>query len=88
MSIGVGKLNDSLEDNEEYWPERIIAQQTIAYDVEMVRDILREISGEEPTLDDVIERIHEYVKDDFSCGWGHEAKLKDILIFDPDGEEY
>lgn len=88
MHTGVKKLNTSLENNEEYWPERIIAQKTITYDVEIVRDILREISGEEPTLDDVIERIHEYVRDDFSCGWGHEAKMKDISIFDPDGDEY
>ena len=74
--------------DDEYWPSRIIAQHRIAYDVEIVRDSLRETMDTEPTLEDVIDRIYEYVKDDFSCGWGHEAPMKEIVVFDPEGEEY
>lgn len=82
-------MTTSQESNEEeYWPERITAQHTLTYDVEIVRDQLREIMDTEPTLEDVIEQIYKYIKDDFSCGWGHEASMKEIIVFDEDGEEY
>ena len=98
MRTGVGKLNDSLENNEEYWPDRIIAQKSITYDVLRIREELQQLNdskatllGEEPeqiSFEEVLDLIYEYVKDDFSCGWGHEANMRDIMVFDPDGEEY
>lgn len=73
---------------EEYWPDRIIAQHTLTYTVNDVRDTLRSSMDREPTLDEVIEQIYEYVKDDFSCGYGHDAPMREIIVFDPDGDEY
>ena len=41
----------------------------------------------EITLGEVLERIEEYTKDDFSCGWGHEADTDDLIFTDENGEE-
>lgn len=74
---------------EEYWPERIIAQHTLTYNVGDIKDqMTADNEGKVPTLEEVIDRIYEYIKSDFSCGWGHEAPMKEIIVFDQDGEEY
>jgi hypothetical protein len=82
-------------DNElpEEWPERIHVTKTISYSVEKMINQIREDNrdtGEELeiTLDDVIEMIHEYAKDDFSCGWGHRVDVSDLVFQDESGEEY
>lgn len=72
--------------NEE-WPERINVMKVITYDVESIRQQIVADNGE-VTLEEVIERIYSYVKDDFSCGWGHEADIKDLILQDENGEEY
>lgn len=78
-----------MSEEEEYWPERIIAQHAITYYVPDIRaDMAAVNDGVEPTLDEVIEQIYMYVKDDFSCGFGHLAPMSEIVVFDPDGEEY
>lgn len=76
----------SEEFNEE-WPERINVMKVITYDVESIRQQIVGDNGE-VTLEEVIERIYSYVKDDFSCGWGHEADIKDLILQDENGEEY
>ena len=83
-------MSDEELSDEEYWPDRIIAQKTITYDVQICKEQIKEDNPdkEEITMDDVIEHIQNLILDDFSCGWGHEADLRDILIYDPDGDEY
>ena len=78
---------------EEYFPERITVSKVITYDVEQViqqlrednRDITKEL---EITIDDVINQIQEMARDDFSCGWGHQADISDLIFMDEAGDEY
>ena len=82
-----------MENEEEYFPERINVIKVISYDTEIVMDQLREDNRDigkemEITLDDVIERIHELAMDDFSCGWGHRADISDLIFEDENGEQY
>lgn len=39
------------------------------------------------TAEDIMERVEQYATDDFSCGWGHEVRLKDLVFTDEHGEE-
>ena len=75
------------EELDEVWPERINVMKVITYDVESVRQQIV-ADNEEVTLEEVIERIHDYAADDFSCGWGHKDDLKDLIFQDENGEEY
>jgi hypothetical protein len=59
----------------------------VTYDVESICEQSSEDAGE-VTLEEVIQRIHLYAKDDFSCGYGHEANLRDLIFTDENGEEY
>ena len=76
-----------MEDETEGLPERINVMKLVTYDVESVR---QQIVGDDEnvTLDEIIERIHLYAKDDFSCGYGHEVNLRDLIFTDENGEEY
>lgn len=76
-----------MEDKEEYLPEKINVIKVITYDVEGIRQQIVE-DDENVTLNQIIERIHSYAKDDFSCGYGHEVNLKDLIFTDENGEEY
>lgn len=70
--------------DEEYWPDRIIAQLAITYDVRRIREELEQLEPDKKiSLDEVIEQIYIYVKDDFAGD-----HMRDIIVFDPDGEEY
>jgi len=59
--------------------EYVNATQTYTYDVEYVRQALREISDEEPTDQDVIDYIEACAAEDFGYG--------DFILVGPDGEE-
>lgn len=76
-----------MENDEEQFPERINVMKVIAYDVEGIRQQIVADNGE-VTLEEVMDRIYLYAKDDFSCGWGHEANIKDLIFTDENGEEY
>ncbi|MEY3376687.1 MAG: hypothetical protein RL463_997 [Bacteroidota bacterium] len=85
------------EDEDEYWPDRIIAQKSVTYDVAIIREQLQETyndlaeNGEEPkkvSFEEVLDMIYSYAHDDFSCNWGHETASGELIVFDPDGEEY
>lgn len=41
----------------------------------------------EVTLEDVMNVIENWVKDDFGCGWGHDIGLGDLIFQDENGEE-
>jgi hypothetical protein len=82
-----------MESEQEYFPERINVIKVVSYDVESIRQNIlsdnRASDGEMiVTLDDIIEMIHEFAKDDFGCGWGHEADLSDLIFQDESGGEY
>jgi hypothetical protein len=77
----------------EVFPERINVTKVITYDVEGVRQqIISDNRAKdeeiEVTLEDVIEMIYHYAKDDFSCGWGHQGYINDLIFTDENGEEY
>ncbi len=42
-------------------------------------------SSLEVTLEEVIEWVEEYAKDDFACGWGHTADLVGVIFTDDNG---
>lgn len=81
------------EINEE-WPKYINVVKTITYEVEHILNQIKEdnrtTGGEELEigLDDIVEMIHHYANDDFSCGWGHKTDLNDLIFIDENGEEY
>ena len=85
-------------------PERVNVIRTITYDVSKIveqiqsdrnSEVIYDKSGAHPlaspapiTIEDVLEVIEGYVKDDFSCGWGHDFDDLDELIFqDEDGND-
>jgi hypothetical protein len=78
---------------DEDWPRRINVTKVLTYDTEIIYDQIlednRASNGDlDIELDDIIEKIYTYVKDDFSCGWGHEVNIRDLIIQDENGEEY
>ena len=83
----------SKEFNED-WPTRINVIKTITYETEhiynqILQDNRESSDGElDIDLDDIIEMIHHYAEDDFSCGWGHKTDMNDLIFQDENGEEY
>ncbi len=80
------------EFNEE-WPTRINVIKTITYETEHIYNQILEDNRStgndiEVGLDDIIEMIHHYANDDFSCGWGHKTDINDLIFMDENGEEY
>jgi hypothetical protein len=80
------------EFNEE-WPKRITAHKVITYDTEIAYEQILEERKEDKddtpvTFEDVVERILELAKVDFSCGWGHQADITDLIITDENGDDY
>lgn len=71
----------------ETMPARINVTKVISYDVpQLIADLIAQ-GMEEPTFDDVIGMVEEFAKDDFSCGWGHEADVDDLIFTDENGED-
>lgn len=58
----------------------------VTYDVDRIVEQLIE-EGVAVDEESVMERVEHYAKDDFSCGWGHEVRLKDLVFTDEHGEE-
>ena len=73
-------------EEEEYWPDRIIAQIRVEYSPQSVKEQMAFIDGKEPTFEEVLDMIREFVKDDLSCGWGHQITSGEYILFDPDGD--
>jgi len=71
----------------ETMPKRVTVIKTVTYDVEQIIADLKEQGMEEPGFSDAMEMIEEFVKDDFSCGWGHEANPGDMIYLNADTEE-
>lgn len=80
------------EFNEE-WPERINVMKLVTYETESIYEQILEDNRSngkdiEVDIDDIIEMIHHYASNDFSCGYGHEANVRDLIFQDENGEEY
>ena len=68
-------------------PERINVTKVMTYDVQETIKSLTAQGMKDPSLDDVLGMVEEFVKDDFSCGWGHEADTDALIFTDENGEE-
>ena len=75
----------SKEFNED-WPTRINVIKTMTYETESIYNQIMEDNRENRDgelvveLDDIIEMIHNYAKDDFSCGFGHQGYINDLIF--------
>lgn len=77
-----------MTSEDEYFPDRIIAEKRVVYNVQDVRDSLRDFNNEEPTFNEVLEMILDFAKDDLSCNWGHQISCGEFIVYDPEGEQY
>lgn len=77
-----------INNEEEYWPDRIIAQRRVEYSPLSVKEQMATVDGKEPTLEEVIDMIRQFAQDDLSCNWGHQINCGEFELFDEDGEEY
>ena len=68
-------------------PARINVTKVMTYDVQEIINSLTAQGMKDPSFDDVLGMVEEFVKDDFSCGWGHEADTDDLIFTDENGEE-
>lgn len=71
----------------EVMPKRVTVIKSITYDIEQIISHLSEQGMKSPTFEDALVMIEEFAKDDFSCGHGHEANLRDLTFIDPDTNE-
>ena len=71
--------------------ERINVMRVITYDVAKIEQMILEENPEKNlddiTIEDCLERIEGWVSSDFSCGYGHEADVRDLIFQDENGEE-
>lgn len=73
----------------ESMPERINVMKVVTYDVQQIINDLAE-SGEDGdtiTIDDVMRIVEDYARDDFSCGWGHQEPVNNLIFQTSDGED-
>lgn len=70
-------------------PQRINVMKLVTYDVAHIVERLKEENGKdyEPDIGEVFALVEEFAKDDFSCGWGHEADVNELIYQDENGEE-
>lgn len=73
----------------ESMPERINVMKVVTYDVQQIINDLTESGkdGETITIDDVMGIVEDYVRDDFSCGCGHQEPLGNLIFQTSDGED-
>lgn len=72
----------------EQMPERINVMKVVTYDVKKISDDMFEATGERPiNAAEAVDWIEQWIREDFSCGHGHEADLSDLLFTNEDGEE-
>lgn len=75
-------------EHAERLPERINVMKVVTYDVAKISDDIFEQTGERPrSVAEVADWIENWVKEDFSCGHGHEADIRELIFQDENGEE-
>ena len=72
---------------EDEMPERINVMKVVTYDVQEVIHTIKDArnNDDDVTMDDVMACVETMAKDDFSCGWGHEANVRELLFQDENG---
>ena len=78
--------------NDKKMPELINVLKIVSYDIEalietMKENMQEENPGYEPTYDEVIEIVERMAEDEFGCGHGHKARLKDLIFHDELGND-
>ena len=72
-------------------PDRINVTKVVTYDVAEITNSLRELGAleddKEPTLEDILWLVEDFAKEDFGCGHGHNASIRDLIFQDENGEE-
>ena len=70
-------------------PERINVMKVITYDVQQIVNDLIEAGQKDGTvtIDDVMGIVEELARDDFSCGWGHQEPVNNLIFQTSDGED-
>lgn len=71
-------------------PEKINVMKVVTYDVNRLLEIIHEETEkpfEEITREEVVARAEDFATGDFSCDWGHETNLRDLIFQDENGEE-
>lgn len=68
-------------------PKYVTVIKSITYDTQEILNSLTAQGHESPDFDDVVGMVEEFAKDDFSCGWGHGADIKDLIFQTSDGDE-
>ena len=72
----------------EEMPTYINVTKVMTYDCRQIVSDLVAQGMKDPTFDDVMGMIEEFAKDDFSCGFGHEANIRDLIFTNADtGDE-
>lgn len=66
-------------------PTRLTAMRSFTYNIEEIRDSWKDINGEEPSDDDILELVAEYYAEDLASP----LSRTEITLVDPDtGDEY
>jgi hypothetical protein len=71
----------------EEMPTRVNVTKVLTYDCQQIASDLVAQGMENPTFKDVLGMIEEFAKEDFSCGHGHEASIRDLIFTNADTEE-
>jgi hypothetical protein len=73
---------------EEETPTFINVTKVVTYDCRQIASDLEAQGMKDPTFDDVLGMIEEFAKEDFSCGFGHEANTRELIFTNADtGDE-
>lgn len=77
------------DDSEGEMPQLINVMKVITYDVSEVIETIKDArnNDDEITIDDVMAYVENLAKDDFSCGWGHEANVRELIFQDENGND-
>ncbi len=71
--------------------KRVNVMKLVSFDVQSIRDMLIELNSTEfdytPTDEEVMQVIEREASESFSCGWGHNANLNDLIFQNEDGED-
>lgn len=59
----------------------VTAQKNISYDLNYLREGMREANGRDVSDEEVIQVIWEYIREDFGDSYG-------VILLDEDGEEF
>lgn len=77
-----------MDNEEEYWPDRIIAEKRITYLPLIIKEQLEQDNDAVVSFEEVLDVIRGYVYEDFGCEHCGQPSAAELIIYDPDGDEY